>query len=185
MMRRWARLSREVLFTTPTYTFEHDRFRLPDGGEGDYYHVRTPGAVMVIPRDEDGRILLVRQYRYLLDEDSLELPAGGLKVGTDPREQARMELEEEAGFTAHRWREIGRFASWNGVTNEICRVFLAWDLEPASARPDQTEEFELVRATWEEVVRMIETNEIYDGMTLASIALARHLFEDGGSFPEA
>ena len=183
-MRPWERLSREVLFTGPTVRFEHDRFRLPDGDEGDYYHVWSPGAVMVVPRDEEGRIVLVRQYRYLLGEDSLELPAGGLKEGRDPLEQARMELEEEAGVTARRWKETGRFASWNGVSNEICRVYRAWDLKRADARPDRTEEFEVIRATWGEVARMVETNEIFDGMTLASIALARRWLETGRSFEE-
>ncbi|RPJ45523.1 MAG: NUDIX hydrolase, partial [Candidatus Latescibacterota bacterium] len=121
-MRPWVRLSNEVLFRSPWVSFEHDRFRLPDGAEGDYYYVRSPGAVMVVPFDDEGRVLLVRQYRYLLGEDSLEFPAGGLKAGSDPEAQARAELREEAGFDARSWTAAGRFASWNGVSNEVCRV---------------------------------------------------------------
>ena len=179
-MRRWTRLSRETLFTTPWCRFEHDRFRLPDGAEGDYYHVNSPGAVMVIALDGRDRAVLVRQYRYLLDRDSLEFPAGGLREGTAPLDQARRELEEEAGYRADRWEELGSFASWNGVTNEICRVFLARDLVPSEGTPDPTEEFEVVHLHWPEVVARAARNEIDDGMTLASIALARARIENAG-----
>ncbi|MBM3319126.1 MAG: NUDIX hydrolase [Candidatus Eisenbacteria bacterium] len=176
-MRRWERLSNEVFFRSPWVSFEHDRYRLPDGVEGDYFYVRSAGAVMVVPIDREGGVHLVRQYRYLLDEDSLEFPAGGMRGGVDPVEQARAELREEAGFEAGEWEPLGRFASWNGVTNEICHVFLARDLAPAAGEPDTTEEFERIRVTWEELLRMAETNEIFDGMTLASIALARRVVE--------
>jgi ADP-ribose pyrophosphatase len=176
-MRRWTRLSNRVLFRSPYVSFEHDRYRLPDGAEGDYYYVRSPGAVMVVPIDDAGRVVLVRQYRYLLDEDSLEFPAGGVKAGREPLDQARAELREEAGLDASIWIPLGRFASWNGATNEICLVFLARDLRPAPAAPDATEEFEIVRVEWKVLLRMAETNEVFDGMTLASLALARHVVE--------
>jgi len=183
-MRRWTRLSQKTLFETPYVRFDHDRFRLPNGEEGDYYYVRSPGAVMIVPFDDEGNVLLVRQYRYLLDEDSLEFPAGGLKPGRDPIDQARAELREEAGYDAESWEDVGRFASWNGATNEICRVYIARDLVSAPAAPDRTEEFELIRMKWEELLRVAETNELYDGMTLASIALVRARIEGDGSPPE-
>ncbi|MFH1679183.1 MAG: NUDIX hydrolase [Candidatus Eisenbacteria bacterium] len=178
-MRRWKRLSNRVLFRSPYVSFEHDRYRLPDGGEGDYYYVRSAGAVMVVPADDEGGVYLVRQYRYLLDEDSLEFPAGGIKEGVEPFEQARAELREEAGFEASDWVPLGRFASWNGASNEICHVFLARDLAETPAEPDRTEEFERVRVSWNELLLMAETNEVFDGMTLASIALARRIVEGG------
>lgn len=180
-MRKWTRISRKVIFRSPFCSFEHDRFRLPNGTEGDYYHVNSPGAVMVIPVDNDGKVVLVRQYRYLIDEDSLEFPAGGIHQGMDPLEQAKKELEEEAGVTAGNWEPAGRFASWNGVTNEICRLFIARDLRKVKSTCDPTEEFEVVRHTWSEILEMAERNEIFDGMTLASIALARGRLDRYGS----
>ena len=95
--------------------------------------------------------------------------------------QARKELREETGFDANRWEPVGRFASWNGVTNEICRLYIARDLVPAEAAPDPTEEFEIVRCSWDEARRLVERNEIFDGMTLASIALARSVLEGAGA----
>jgi len=177
-MRRWMRLSNEVLFRSSYFSFEHDRYRLPDGDEGDYYYVRSSGAVMIVPVDTDGKVLLVRQYRYLLDEDSIEFPAGGVKEGVDPIEQAKAELREEAGVEAASWTALGRFASWNGATNEICRVFLARDLRPAPARPDKTEEFELLRLGWDELLERARRNELFDGMSLAAVALARAWMEE-------
>ncbi|MBN1826291.1 MAG: NUDIX hydrolase [Candidatus Eisenbacteria bacterium] len=184
-MRRWTRLSRETLFTTPWCRFEHDRFRLPDGAEGDYYYVNSPGAVMVVALDDRDQAVLVRQYRYLLDRDSVEFPAGGLREGVEPLEQARRELEEEAGYRAGRWEELGSFASWNGVTNEVCRVFLARDLSPSEGTPDPTEEFEVFHLAWREVLARAARGEIDDGMTLASIALARDRIEGAGGARKA
>ncbi len=172
-MRRWKTLSRETVFRTPRYTFDHDTFRLPGGEEGDYYSIRTPGAVMVVPVEDDGRIVLVRQYRYLLGRDSIEFPAGGVGPGGDFLEQAKKELAEEAALRAERWEEAGRFASWNGVTDEICRLYVATGLSPGEGRRDGTEEFEILRVRWDELLRMVVGNEIDDGMTLASITLAR------------
>jgi len=172
-VKRWETLSRETLFRTPRYTFDHDTFRLPGGGEGDYYSVRTPGAVMVVPVDHDGTIVLVRQYRYLLDGDSIEFPAGGVPEGIGFLEQAKRELAEEAALSARNWEEAGRFASWNGVTDEVCRLYVASGLSAAERPRDRTEEFEILRVAWSELLRMVERNEISDGMTLASIALSR------------
>jgi len=76
-------------------------------------------------------------------------------------------------------REIGRFNPYNGVTNEICKVFVANDLQQAVARPDATEEFEILRCAVGEIEDMIRKNVIWDGMTLAAWTLARHEVLEG------
>ena len=80
-MKRWETLSRETLFRTPRYTFDHDTFRLPGGGDGVYYSVLTAVAVMVVPVEHDGTIGLGGQYRYFLDADSLDFPVRAVPVG--------------------------------------------------------------------------------------------------------
>ncbi len=173
-MKKWETLSRETLFETPYYSFDHHRYRMPSGKDGDYYFLNTPGAVMIIPIDKDGRPVLVRQYRYLLGEDSIEFPAGGVPSGADPLDQAKKELAEETGYSAEEWEYLGRFASWNGATNEICRVYLARELHPVNGEQDESEEIETLSLTWSELNSRIAGNEIFDGMTLASFALARN-----------
>jgi len=129
---------------------------------------------MVIPITEEGKIILVNQFRYLGDRESLEFPCGSLEVGHDYLQTAHLELQQETGYRAGRMREVALFNPYNGITNEICRVFLANDLLPADAKPDATEEFEVLLCTPEEIEDMIRKNVIWDGMTLAAWVLARH-----------
>lgn len=83
-------------------------------------------------------------------------------------ENAREELKEETGYEANNMTEIGIFNPFNGVTNEICNVFLAMNLEKSEPDPDRSEEFEIIELDKEKVFEYIRTGEIWDGMTLAS-----------------
>ncbi len=185
-MKIWRQLSSKVLFENPWWTYKLDQFEIPgdprDGGRGgfagEYHYVHTHGASLVIPLTDDGEILLVQQYRYLCRRASIELPCGGVKEGHSYLETARLELAEETGHRAGSLTALGEFNPYNGITTEICRVFLAEGLEPADggpgdAEPDATEELELVRCTADEVDAMVRDQRIWDGMTMAAWLLAR------------
>ena len=128
---------------------------------------------MVVPVLPNGDLVLVSQYRYLNGLPSLEFPCGGVKAGHGYEETAVRELAEEAGYSAGSLREIGQFNPYNGVTDEICRVYLAQELAPAFAPPDETEDIERVMLSPEEFEERIRRGEIWDGMTLAAWSLAR------------
>jgi len=131
---------------------------------------------MVVPILNNGRIVFVNQYRYLNERESLELPCGGVKDGHSYEETAIHELEEEAGLIAKDWKLIGAFNPYNGVTDEICHVFLAQNLIPVQANPDETEEFEIVSMNPDEVTAALDAGTIWDGMTLAAWSIAkRHI----------
>lgn len=171
---RWKRLSTELRSRNPWWTYRVDRFALPSGKEGEYHHVHTEGSVMVVPVAGDGRLLLVNQYRYLLDRESLEFPGGGVKPGQTAEAAARAELAEEAGVSARELVRLGSFDPYNGVTDELCALFLARGLVPdPHARPDETELFEVTPLTAAELEARIARGEIWDGMTLAAWCLAR------------
>ena len=129
---------------------------------------------MVLPLLPDGTIILVNQYRYLADRESLEFPCGSVKEGSTYDETARHELAEETGFGSDHIEFVAQFNPYNGVTDEMCRVYLARHLVPVQARPDETEEFEQVRLSCGELDRKIRSGEIWDGMTLAAWSLVRH-----------
>jgi ADP-ribose pyrophosphatase len=131
------------------------------------------GASLVIPVFPDGRLLLVRQYRYLSDRESLEFPCGGVKEGSGYLQTARAELAEEAALEALDLDQVGEFNPYNGVTNEMCRVFIARNLRPVESVPDATEEFERILMTPVEIEQRIDSGEIWDGMTLAAWTLVR------------
>lgn len=172
-IRPWKKLSESTLATNAFWKYRVDQFELPSGKRGEYHYVHSDGAALVVPIAHDGRVHLVRQYRYLIGRDSVELPCGGVKEGESFEETAHHELAEEAGLSADQWIDLGAFVPFNGVCDEICRVFAARDLHPADATPDETEEFEQLLLTPHEVDGMIRNGTIWDGMTLAAWCMAR------------
>jgi ADP-ribose pyrophosphatase len=172
-LQRWKKLSESLVSENPWWRYKHDRFLLPNGKEGEYHYVQTNGSSMVVPLDNEGKILLVNQYRYLLDRESLELPCGSVKDGSSYEKTAAQELEEETGFAAGRLELIGVFNPYNGVTDEMCNVYLGSDLKFVGARPDDTEEFELKRMLPAEIDEEIGRGAIWDGMTIAAWAIAK------------
>ncbi len=128
---------------------------------------------MVVPILNDGRIVFVNQYRYLNDRESLELPCGGVKDGHTYEETAKHELEEEVGFIARDWYKVGEFNPYNGITDELCRVFIAKNLSEVPPTPDETEEFEIITLMPDEVDARITTGTIWDGMTIAAWNIAK------------
>jgi 8-oxo-dGTP pyrophosphatase MutT (NUDIX family) len=170
-LMEWEKISEETLHSNDWWTYKRDRFRLPSGKEGAYHYVHTPGSVMIVPEEDDGYFLLVRQYRYLNGRHSLEFPGGGIAGCEDPISAARKELAEEAQKQAGRVELLGVFNPFNGVTDELCSVFHATGLVHTDASPDETEEFEIIRLTAGEVRARIAAGEIWDGMTMAAWAI--------------
>jgi ADP-ribose pyrophosphatase len=170
---RWKTLSTSLLFENRWWRYRKDLFELPSGRTGEYHFVETRGSAMLLPLRPDGRIVLVNQYRYLHDRESLEFPCGSVGVGDDHLSTARKELAEEAGLAASGLVPIGEFNPYNGVAREICRVFLATGLSATAAHPDETEEFEIVPLLPREIDDRIADGTIWDGMTMAAWAIGR------------
>lgn len=169
---RWRTLTEETLLENPWWVYKRNTFVLPSGTRGEYHYVETPGSVMIVPVDADGRAVLVRQYRYLNGRDSVEFPGGGIPRGMDAAAAAQKELREEAGIAAETLLPIGVFNPYNGVTNELCHVFLAMGHRDVPAEPDEAEDCVALRVTHEELSAMIARGEIWDGMTLAAWSMA-------------
>jgi ADP-ribose pyrophosphatase len=169
----WKRISRSVLFRNGWWAYVRDEYVLPSGKTGEYHLVHTNGASMVIPVTGEGKLLLVNQYRYLCAKESIEFPCGGVKDGSTYQETARHELREETGYTADALSEAGEFNPYNGVTDEICKIFIARGLRFVGGKPDDTEEFEYLHLTPSEIGARIVSGEIWDGMTIAAWAIAQ------------
>jgi ADP-ribose diphosphatase len=176
MLHRWKRITSDIVKKNPWWTYKLDTFEIPNGYKGEYHYVHTDGASMIVPVMPDGKILMVNQYRYLCDRESIEFPCGGVKTGHTYEEMARLELEEEAGYIAGKWESAGEFNPYNGVTDEICKIFIARELRFAKPRPDETEEFEITYRLPAEIDLMIRELVIWDGMTLAAWSLVRNIF---------
>lgn len=170
-LKRWKTIAKHVVSQNPWWRYRRDEFLLPSGKLGEYHYVQTNGSAMVVPVNADGAVLLVNQYRYLLDRESIEFPCGSVKEGSSFDRTAWEELAEETGYSAGEMALVGEFNPYNGVTDEMCRVYLARDLRYVGGSPDETEEFELLWLRPEEIDARIRDGTIWDGMTIAAWAI--------------
>lgn len=156
-----------------------DRVRMPDGDAADREIVEHPDAVAVVPVDDDGRVVLVRQYRHVLRAAQLEIPAGKLDVdGEAPPDAARRELIEEVGLDATDLTELVCFHNSAGWTDEVTTVYLATGLTAATAPDDfvpkaEEADMEVVRLPLVEAIAMAERGELTDSKTLVGLLLTR------------
>jgi len=129
--------------------------------------VRHPGGVCVAAVDDEGRVTLVRQYRYPFGEHLWELPAGKLEPGEEPLPAAKRELSEETGLEADRWEELGVLYTSPGFSTERLYIYLATGLRRGEAHPDPNEFLDVVSVPLGELVGRIESGEICDAKTVA------------------
>jgi len=168
------RLAERFRYQGRKFAFEAASLRLPNGAEGEFETVRHPGGAMAVPVLPDGRFLLVRQYRFPLDRWLLEFPAGTLEPGEAPEATIRRELEEETGYRADAWSDLGQFPLAPGYSDESIHAFLARDLAPLANPPaqDLDEDIETVAMTDSELSAAMVGGEV-DAKTLAGLALVR------------
>ncbi|MEF8792868.1 NUDIX hydrolase [Thiohalorhabdus sp.] len=131
------RLSERLRYQGRKFGFEAAGLRLPNGAEGEFETIRHPGGAMAVPLLADGRFVVVRQYRFPLEGWLLEFPAGTLEPGEAPETTIRRELEEETGYRAGRWSDLGSFPLAPAYSDESIHAYLAWDLTPLAAPPAQ------------------------------------------------
>ncbi|QQS34680.1 MAG: NUDIX hydrolase [Ignavibacteriales bacterium] len=172
-LKTWKQLSSKVLLSNKYWDYLLDEFQIEDGKKGEYHFVRTGGSTMIIPVTDSGKLLFVNQYRYLNQRESLEFPCGSISKNLSPKENAVKELREETGYSTKELIPAGFFSPFNGVTDEMCHVFVANDLVRDFLKADDTEEFELHELSVDKVDELISDNTIWDGMTLAAWILAK------------
>ena len=173
MLKKWEKISSKVVSKNKFWSYILEEFEIDGNHRGEYHYVHTGGSTMIIPVTDSGNILLVNQYRYLNKKESLEFPCGSIQENISKEENALKELREESGYSSKDLKYIGEFSPYSGVSDEMCYVFTADELFHSPLKADFTEDFELHELTFEEVERMIEEGEIWDGMSICSWTIAK------------
>lgn len=156
----------------------------PDGGEFDRHVVHHPGAVVVVPVDADGSVLMVRQWRVAVGSALLELPAGKRDVaGEAPEATAARELEEELGRVPGRLTALCEFYNSPGFCDEYSHVFLATDLSESERAATSAEELAMTigNVAFPEIEARIAARDIVDAKSIIGLLLAREFL--AGDFP--
>lgn len=148
-----------------------DRFlvRLPGGKMTTLEIIDHPGAAAVVPIANDGRIILIRQYRHAAGGYLYEIPAGTLNEGEKPLNCAKRELVEETGYRAGRWKKLRTIFTTPGFTNEKIHIYLASNLAPAKTKHDFDEVIEVCMFKKEAVMEMIKGRRIVDSKTIIGL----------------
>lgn len=173
----WKTLSSRIVYENPWITVREDQVIRPDGQPGIYGCVQTRLATGVVALTPSHEVYLVGQYRYTLGEYSWEIVEGGSDPGEDALTAAKRELREEAGLEAAHWEPLGgEVHLTNCHSDERGYLFLATDLTEVGAAPEGTEELVVKRLPFREALRMVDTGEIKDAMTIMALyRLERHL----------
>ena len=170
-------VSQETVYEGIIVNIRQDKARLTDGRITGREVIEHPGGVAVFALDEEERVILVRQFRYPVGEVVLELPAGKLEKGEDPRDSGLRELEEETGLRPGTFLSMGCSFSSPGILEERIHLFFAKDLVQGPSHPDDGEFLEIVRVPYTELMDMVRRGEIDDSKTLAGILKASLLME--------
>ena len=167
-------LSSRSVFEGRVVSLRVDEVLLPGGGTSTREIIDHRPAVVIVPIDESGNLLLVRQYRYAVGETLLEAPAGVVEEGEDPDETAQRELQEEVGRISGDLRKLGEFWATPGFCNELMHAYVARDLSHSSLAADDDENITVVAVPVAEALDMIAAGTIRDAKTIATLLLARH-----------
>jgi len=164
-------LRHERVYEGRVVSLDVDEVSEPGSVQGRREVVRQSGSVAALPVLSDGRIVLVRQYRYAVDAFVWELPAGRRDPGETPETGARRELEEEVGLSAGTLEPISTFWTTPGFCDEVMYLFRASDLTQVSARPEADERIEQATFTLDEALAMVRRGEIREGKTLVALLM--------------
>lgn len=148
---------------------KRDRVRLPDGREAAREYIVHPGAVMVVPLLDDGRLLMERQYRYPMGRVMLEFPAGKLDAGEAPLRCGQRELLEETGYTAREWAYAGVLHNAIAYSDEGIHIFFARGLVGGERQLDEGEFLDLVSHTPAELDALAASGQMTDAKTLIGL----------------
>jgi ADP-ribose pyrophosphatase len=168
-------ISSETIFEGRVVHLVRDVVMLENGKETTREVVKHPGGVCILALTDDNKVVMVRQFRYAHKIVQLEIPAGKLELGEDPKLCGIRELEEETGYEAGSFEYFGKMLPTPAYVGEVIYIYLAKDLRKVGQKLDEDEFLEVVEIPFDEAIKMITDDEITDGKTQVALLKAKIL----------
>ena len=165
----------ETVYEGTFLTFKRDKVLLPNGNTSTREWIKHPGAVCCIPILPNGKIVFIRQYRYAVKEEMIEIPAGKLNQNEIPEKCALRELEEEIGYRANKLTLLANIRPAVGFTDEKMWLYLAEDLVKTIQSLDADEFLEPIPTKLDDAVKMVWDGQITDVKTIIGILWAQRM----------
>lgn len=177
MADKVERLHRELRYEGKLIQFYSDTVKLSNGNVAEWDYIGHKGAAAVVPVLDDGRILMVHQYRNALDRFTIEIPAGGLDDADEPMQVcAARELEEETGYRSEHLEFLISVQTTVAFCNERIDVFVARDLIKTRQHLDEEESIDVKAYTLDELCELMFAGKLQDGKTISSILAYRQKY---------
>jgi ADP-ribose pyrophosphatase len=179
-MEEFKRLSRDLVANGAIFDYYQDTIQIPNGNIAKWDFIKHNGAAAVVPVDERGRLIMVRQYRNALDRYTLEIPAGGLNGPDEPTEDAASrELAEETGYRAGKIELLLSIRTTVAFCNEKIDIYVATELTPGKQHLDEDEYVDVKAYELDELVNMVFSGKIEDSKTVAAILAYKEKYCSG------
>ena len=165
----------EIKFQGKVFDLKADEIVYDSGNEGIREVAVHPGGAVVVPVKGNGKIVMIKQYRYPLDKFLIELPAGKLEKNEDPMKCAARELEEETGYNVGKIEKLGSIFTTPGFCTEELHIYLAKDLKPGNHNREEGEYgMEIFEFNLDKIEEKIKTGEIKDSKTICGIYMYKN-----------
>ena len=170
---RWVRIDSKNIGAYRIFNIREDRYRLPrNHQEAPFFILESNDWVNVIPVTEGGEVLLIRQFRFGIEEVTLEIPGGIVDSGYTPIEAGQKELLEETGFQSNEWEYLGVVHPNPIFLNNRCHSFLARDVKKiAEMTPEESEEIEVLQVPFEEIKGLVRKGIITHSLVISAFYL--------------
>ncbi len=169
-MEKIERLKRELVYKGAIIDVYKDYVKIPNGNIAEWDYIGHKGAAAVLPVTDDGKIVMVRQYRNALNRETLEIPAGGLNGANEPtKDAAARELEEETGYKSDNLTYLLSVVTTVAFCDEKIDIYLAKDLIPSKQNLDEDEFVEVEIYELDELCDMIFAGKIVDSKTVSAL----------------
>jgi len=160
---------RRLVYKGSIIEYYRDKIKLPNENVVEWDFIKHKGAASIIPIDNEGKIIVVRQYRHAIEKYTIEIPAGGIEIGEDPKVAALRELEEETGYKADDCTHLIDIFTTIAFCNEKIHIYVANNLKKSRQNLDEDEFVNVEKYTIDELVAMILDGTIEDSKTISAI----------------